>query len=52
MSPLPPLPSVRALPLLLLLAGPGAAAPPCLDGSPCANGGRCTQLPSREAACL
>lgn len=25
MSPLPPLPSVRALPLLLLLAGPGAA---------------------------
>lgn len=27
-------------------------APPCLDGSPCANGGRCTQLPSREAACL
>lgn len=27
-------------------------APPCLDGSPCVNGGRCTQLPSREAACL
>uniref|UniRef100_A0A8C5KFS9 Notch 3 n=1 Tax=Jaculus jaculus TaxID=51337 RepID=A0A8C5KFS9_JACJA len=26
-------------------------APPCLDGSPCANGGRCTQLPSGEAAC-
>lgn len=27
-------------------------ATPCLDGRPCANGGRCTQLPSREAACL
>uniref|UniRef100_A0A8C6QHG6 Neurogenic locus notch homolog protein 3 n=1 Tax=Nannospalax galili TaxID=1026970 RepID=A0A8C6QHG6_NANGA len=50
----PPPPPMRALPLLLLLllAGPGAAAPPCLDGSPCANGGRCTQQPSREVACL